>query len=75
MTTVMVLHDLTAASRHADRVAVLASGRLVGVGVPAEALTVERIRRVFQVEAAIVPSPDARPLIAALRCVHSAADD
>jgi iron complex transport system ATP-binding protein len=36
---VVVLHDLTLAARSADRVVLLASGRVVGNGPPAEILT------------------------------------
>jgi len=48
---VLVLHDLNAAARFADRVAVLDGGALVAEGPPAEVLESGLVRRVFQVEA------------------------
>ncbi|MCY3969724.1 MAG: ABC transporter ATP-binding protein [Acidobacteria bacterium] len=48
---VLVLHDLNAAARFADRVAVLDGGALVAEGPPAEVLEPDLVRRVFQVEA------------------------
>src|SRR5215207_2624764 len=42
-----VLHDLNLAARYADRVAVLRSGHLVGIGTPWEVLTAERLSDVF----------------------------
>lgn len=41
------LHDLTSASRVCDRVAVLAGGRLVALGPPAQALSPEVLRAAF----------------------------
>ena len=48
---VLVLHDLNAAARFADRVAVLDGGALVAEGPPAEVLTPELLLGVFQVRA------------------------
>ena len=53
----LVLHDLNAAARFADRVAVLDGGALVAEGPPSEVLAPELVRRVFRVEA--VPLPGA----------------
>lgn len=55
LTTVCVLHDLNLATRMADRVVVLSQGRLVAGGVPAQVLTPELIRDVWQVEVEILP--------------------
>ena len=44
---VVVLHDLNLAAAHADRVAVLAAGRLIAVGLPADVLTAERLSLVY----------------------------
>ncbi len=44
---VVVLHDLSLASAYADRLALIAQGRLEAIGSPAEVLTEERIERVY----------------------------
>ena len=48
---VVATHDLNAAARHADRLIVLAGGRLVADGPPGEVLTAELLGDVFEVEA------------------------
>lgn len=70
LTTIMVLHDLTAAARHADRVAVMDRGRLAGIGSPTNVLTPALIRAVFQVEATVTRGADDKPIITALACAH-----
>lgn len=47
---VIVLHDLAVAMNHADRVVVLSEGMLSAASAPGEALTRERIARVWGVE-------------------------
>lgn len=49
---ILVLHDLSAALRFCDRVAVLADGRLVAEGRPADVLTDELLERRFGIEVA-----------------------
>jgi iron complex transport system ATP-binding protein len=44
---VVVLHDLASAARHADRVVLLAGGRVVADGGPADVLTAERLSHVY----------------------------
>lgn len=44
---VVVLHDLSLASAYADRMALIAQGRLEALGAPAEVLTEERVERVY----------------------------
>jgi len=46
-----VTHDLALAARFADRVLVMASGRIVADAAPAEALAPERLAAVFGIEA------------------------
>lgn len=70
LVTLVVLHDLTAAARHADRVVVMANGRLEGAGSPAEVLTAPLIRRVFQVHADVGEGPGGKLAITALHCAH-----
>ena len=48
---VVTLHDLTLAARMADRVVVLAQGKIIADGAPAEALSPEVLARAYQVDA------------------------
>ena len=52
-TVVAAIHDLGLAARFADRILVLAGGRLVADGPPAEVLTPDRLRTTFGVEAEV----------------------
>lgn len=63
LTTVVVLHDLNAAARHADRIALLREGRLVAAGPPAVILTPTGLRETFGVEVAVLTAPDGRPVV------------
>jgi iron complex transport system ATP-binding protein len=54
-----VVHDLSLAARFADRVIVMAGGRIVAQGSAKESLSAERIAAVFAVEAAMVEFGDA----------------
>lgn len=47
LAVVVVLHDLSLASAYADRLALIAAGRLEALGTPAEVLTEERVERVY----------------------------
>ncbi|HWX46950.1 MAG TPA: ABC transporter ATP-binding protein [Roseomonas sp.] len=71
LTTVAVLHDLNAAARFADRIALMHEGRLAGIGTPAEALTIDALRHCYGVEAAILDGPDGAPVILPLRAVEA----
>ncbi|MGV2984894.1 heme ABC transporter ATP-binding protein [Microbacterium sp. AGC85] len=53
----VVLHDLNAALAHADRLTLLASGRVIASGPPAEVLTAERIARVYGQAVDVFPHP------------------
>lgn len=44
---VAVLHDLTLAATHADRICVVHQGRIVAAGTPAEVLTAEQLSEVY----------------------------
>ncbi|MET9443384.1 ABC transporter ATP-binding protein [Streptomyces sp. NPDC006610] len=57
LTVLTALHDLNLAAQVCGRVAVLSSGRLVACGAPAEILTPELVRKVFGVDATVVPHP------------------
>jgi len=56
-TIVMVVHDLNHASRYAQHMVAIAQGEVVVAGTPAEVMTPEILRRVFAIEADIVPDP------------------
>lgn len=55
---VAVLHDLNQASRYADRVIMLARGRVVADGAPARVLTAERIQEVYGQPVHLLAHPD-----------------
>lgn len=58
LTIITTVHDLTVAGQFADRLAVLADGRLVAAGTPAEVLTPERLARHWGVDATCTVDPD-----------------
>ena len=61
---VVVLHDLSLAAAYADRVAMLARGRLVAHGEPAAVLSVERVGAVYDIAVRVIADPDTgRPVI------------
>jgi iron complex transport system ATP-binding protein len=65
---VVVLHDLSLAGAYADRVALLANGRLVTVGSPAEVLTAETVGAAYGLEVRILTEPGTgRPLVLPVR--------
>ena len=59
---ILVLHDLTLAMNHADRVLVLDNGRLAAEGPPEDALAEAAIERVWGVRARWLGEPGARAL-------------
>jgi iron complex transport system ATP-binding protein len=59
----VVSHDLGLAARFCDRLAILAEGRVLADGPPAEVLTPARLREGFGVEADIVVGPDGAPVV------------
>ena len=71
LTTIAVLHDLNAAARFADRLALLRDGRLVGLGRPADMLTAQYLAEVFDVDVAIDAGSDGHPVVLPLRAVGS----
>ena len=56
-TIVMVLHDMNLAARYADHMFALRAGRLVAGGTPAEVMTSDLIREVFDLDALVIPDP------------------
>lgn len=64
----VVLHDLGAALAHADRLTLLAAGRVVATGAPAEVLTADRIEQVYGQAVDVFPHPvTGVPLVVARR--------
>jgi iron complex transport system ATP-binding protein len=59
----VVSHDLSLAARTCDRLALLAAGRVLAVGAPAEVLVPEALRRAFAIDAEVVAGPDGVPLV------------
>jgi iron complex transport system ATP-binding protein len=57
-TVAVVLHDLQAAARAADRLLLVADGRLVAAGSPRAVLTPARIAAVYGVEMAVRDDPE-----------------
>ena len=63
-TIVMVLHDLNLAARYADHLIALADGRLHSSGTPAEVLTEDGVRAVFDLDSRVIEDPvSGRPLM------------
>jgi iron complex transport system ATP-binding protein len=69
LTTIAVLHDLNAAARFADAVAVMRAGSLIGLGPPGAVLSAQLLRAAFNVEAAISAGPDGCPVVVPLSVV------
>ncbi|WP_275425731.1 ABC transporter ATP-binding protein [Nocardioides solisilvae] len=56
-TIVMVLHELAMASRYADHLVAMQGGRVVAAGTPAEVVTPDVVRRVFDLECRVIEDP------------------
>ncbi|MBS9371930.1 ABC transporter ATP-binding protein [Rhodococcus sp. B50] len=70
-TVVMVLHDLNLAVRYSDHLVVMKDGRVVASGVPAEVISVELLREVFDLDASVIDDPVSdRPLIVPIGTRH-----
>lgn len=54
---VAVLHDLTLAGAHADRVVLLSQGVVVATGTPGEVLEAERLSRVYRHRVEVLTNP------------------
>ena len=68
--TLIVVHDLNAAIRFADGLALLHQGQLIAHGAPETVLTAQTLKDVFAVEAAIHRGPDRRPFVIPLRSLN-----
>lgn len=63
----IVTHELNLAARYADRVMLLADGRVEAVGTPREVLTVETLTRVFEWPVAVTTWNGGTPQVVPLR--------
>ncbi|WP_018009138.1 ABC transporter ATP-binding protein [Sinorhizobium medicae] len=57
VTIVAVLHDLNQAARYADNLVLLKHGAIVSEGSPADVLTSDIVKRVFDVDVTIITEP------------------
>lgn len=62
-TIAFVVHDLNLAARYADLIFAMRDGKILASGSPAEVLTVETLRRVFEVEARILCDEESGTLL------------
>ena len=69
LTTIAILHDLNAAARFADRLAVLHEGRLLATGPPADILQPCVLQPAFAVTVAIDAGSDGHPVVLPLRAI------
>lgn len=58
-TIVIVLHELNLAARYAHHLVAMRAGRIVAQGVPADVVTVETIRGVFDLDCQVIVDPHA----------------
>ncbi|QBG48318.1 hypothetical protein EGM51_13295 [Verrucomicrobia bacterium S94] len=67
-TVVVVLHDLIAAARYADRLVAMKDGKLVAEGKPSDIVSSNLVQTLYGIESTIVTAPDdgAPVVIAAL---------
>lgn len=69
-TVAMVLHDLPCACRYADHIVAMRAGKIVAQGAPAEVVTRELVRELYDVECTLVSDPETgAPMLANLRRV------
>ena len=71
----VVSHDLALVARFCDRLALLAEGRILASGRPAEVLTPELLRRAFGIEAEVLAAPDGTPVVLPRASAAAAATD
>lgn len=75
LTTLAVLHDLNAAARFADRIALMQAGRLVAIGPPRAVLTAASLRACYGVEVGVLEGPDGAPVVLPLHPVEPGQTD
>lgn len=60
---ISAVHDLTLGAQYADRLVMLAGGMVVASGPPGEVLTVERLRRYYEADVAVLTDAEGRPVV------------
>ena len=65
LTVIATLHDLTLAARYGDRISLIAEGRIVEAGAPAEVLTAPTIAEHFGATVRIIDDPDGPVIVPA----------
>jgi iron complex transport system ATP-binding protein len=65
LTVVMVLHDLNHAAKYSDSIIVLQRGEIVAAGAPAEVVTADMLRSVFEVEVDLWHDQERKPVFIA----------
>ncbi len=68
ISAIMAIHDLNLASRYADRIVMMNSGKIFSAGDSESALTPENIKHVYGVEVKVA-NHDGRPYIVPIRPV------
>jgi iron complex transport system ATP-binding protein len=59
----VVSHDLSLSARSSDRLALLAEGRVLDCGAPADVLTPDNLATAFGIRADVIRAPDGSPLV------------
>ncbi len=70
LTTIAVLHDLNAAARFADTVALMHAGKLLACGPPTEMMRADLLGPAFRVDLAVQRGPDGHPIVVPLRAMR-----
>ena len=65
LSVIMVLHDLNHAAKYSDYIVVLHQGKIVADGNPAEVITTDMLRTVFEVEADLWHDHENKPFFVA----------
>ena len=67
MTAVVVIHEINMAARFCDEILALKDGRLIARGSPAELMTADRLKAIYDVAMGVLPHPDTGEAIAFVR--------
>ena len=67
ITAVVVIHEINMAARFCDEILALKDGRLIARGSPAELMTADRLKAIYDVTMGVLPHPDTGKAIAFVR--------
>lgn len=62
LSVIMVLHDLNQAAKYSDTIVVIHKGQIAAAGTPAEVITADMLRTVFEVEVELWYDSDKKPV-------------